>query len=90
MASISINLPHITAEDTVEVTVLVNGTRRQYDYRIEILPWDTCEDKDGNRVQCIRKAVMNHEKGWEVLQIGPADEHTVQITYQRVGDPVLA
>ena len=39
MPKISIKLPPLDAEDTVEVTVVVNGKSRKYDYRLELFAW---------------------------------------------------
>ena len=40
MPKISIKLPPLDAEDTVEVTVVVNGKSRKYDYRMELFAWE--------------------------------------------------
>ena len=83
MAKISIQLPPLDAEDKVEVTVVVNGKRRKYDYRMELFAWEEYAQPNEERVECLKRIVNNYDKDWSLIQIGEPSEREVSILFER-------
>ena len=75
MPKISIKLPPLDAEDTVEVTVVVNGKSRKYDYRMELFAWEEHAEPHEQRVMCLKRIVENYDEDWSLVEIGEPSEH---------------
>jgi hypothetical protein len=82
MTTISIELPPIEAEKSVEVEVRVNGKGRRYNYRVEVFKWETCSSSE-LRAECLKRMVSNYERGWELMQIGSPTANEIPITFKR-------
>lgn len=83
MPKISIKLPPLDAEDTVEVTVVVNGKSRKYDYRMELFAWEEHAEPHEQRVMCLKRIVENYDADWSLVEIGEPSEHEVSILFER-------
>ena len=83
MSKISIQLPPLDAEDKVEVTVVVNGKRRKYDYRMELFAWEEYAQPEEQRADCLKRIIHGYDEDWELVQIGEPSEREVSILFER-------
>ena len=84
--AITIQLPIMDAKDTVEIEVKVNGKRRTYKYRVELLDWEDCEEPPEIRIQCIRDKIDSVGKDWQLISIGAPSEKNVPIMFRHRDD----
>lgn len=85
MRGISIQLPAVDADEAVEIEVRVNGNKSTYQYRVEILDWESCESEEPEiRVRCLRKAIENKGEDWELVTIGAPSDSQVPIMFRKV------
>lgn len=82
MPGITIQLPSIEADQSVEVEVKVNGQRKTYHYRIEIFSWEQCEEE--NRALCLRQMLAKHDETWQLIHIGSATEKSVPLMFRQM------
>jgi hypothetical protein len=83
MSKISIHLPPVDTDDKVEVTVVVNGKQRKYDYRMELFAWEEYATPNEKRAECLRRIVNGYDKEWSLVQIGEASDQEVSMLFER-------
>jgi len=83
MSIIGIEIPQYTEDQEIEVEVKINGTTRQYHYRVEVFHWDDCPYPTDDRVECIRQIVNGYDKNWELAHIGLPTEDYIPITFRK-------
>lgn len=83
MPKVSIKLPPLDAEDKIEVTVVVNGKSRKYDYRMELFAWEEHAEPDEHRAQCLKRIVEGYDENWSLIEIGEPSEREVSILFER-------
>lgn len=83
MASINIQLPVMDAEHSIEIEVRVNGSKKKYQYRIEIFSWDDC-DRPSNHAECLRKLIGGYDQNWKVVQIGGPTEDSIPVMFKQI------
>ena len=83
MPKVSIKLPALDVEDKVEVTVVVNGPRRKFDYRMELFAWEEYAETNEHRADCLKRIVDNYDADWSLIEIGEPSEREVSILFQR-------
>lgn len=87
MATVSIELPPVEAENTVEVEVRVNGKRSLLSYRLEVFNWgEWCRPKE-RRAECLKRMINSYDREWQLMQIGTPTEQMVPIMFRRVAHP---
>lgn len=86
MPAITINLPQVEAEQHIEVEVRINGDKKNYSYRIEILAWEDCEAYRADRANCIREVVEQYDPDWQLVQIGSPTDTSIPIMFKQRGD----
>ena len=64
MPKISIQLPPVDADDTVEVEVTVNGKKRKSMYRMVIFAWEEYAEPYEPRVEGLKRIVNGYDKDW--------------------------
>ena len=76
MKDITIPLPNFLEEQIAEVEVIINGKKRQYNFRIESFPWRADEEdlKKGSqettvKIKRLQRELENYGKEWELIQI---------------------
>ena len=85
MATVSIELPPVEAENTVEVEVRVNGKKRLLSYRLEVFQWqEWCRPRE-HRAECLKRMISSYGSEWQLMQIGTPTEQAVPIMFRRVG-----
>ena len=83
MPTITIELPPIEAEKTVEVDVRVNGQGRRYHYRVEVFRWNDWCVPGEERAESLKRALSKYEKGWELMQIGSPTSTEIPVTFKK-------
>jgi hypothetical protein len=81
MASISIQLPNMEADHTIEIDVKINGRQQRYHYKVELFPWDECP-KPESKVECLKHIISNYDHNWQLIQIGSATEKSIPIMFR--------
>ena len=91
MREVVVQIPTLETEQNIEIDVQINGKKRRMKYRVEIVEWDTEEGKEVDKVSTIRRVVKEHEKDWELIQIGSPTENNIPIMFRKKKDvPVEA
>lgn len=84
MAKIAIQLPHIDADDIIEIEIKVNGKKKRYHYRIEKLEWHEETESHDVRIAKLKKAVEEYDQDWQLIQIGTPQENFVPLTFRQM------
>ena len=83
MPSISIQLPAVEADQQIEMEVKINGTKKRYNYRVEIFAWEQCPDPAAERALCLKRLIEGYDKGWQIIQIGAPTEREIPIMFKQ-------
>jgi hypothetical protein len=84
MSTVSISLPPIEADDSVEVEVRVNGQKRKYSFRVEVFKWaEFCRPAE-HKAECLRRMVEAYDSNWQLMEIGSPSEADVPVMFRRV------
>ncbi|MBN2357430.1 hypothetical protein JXO59_15050 [candidate division KSB1 bacterium] len=84
MPNVSIQLPMIEADQSIEVTVTINGKKKQFNYRIEIFPWSECCDTR-DKAECLKQVIKKYDQQWQLIQISEASQKDVTLMFKQVG-----
>lgn len=83
MSTVSIALPPIEADKSIDIEVSVNGQKRKYSYRVEVFKWsEACQPLE-HRAECLRRLVEGYDRGWQLMQIGSPTESEVPLMFRR-------
>jgi len=85
MPNVSVQLPMIEADQSIEITVTINGKQQRFNYRIEIFPWAECRHVV-NKAGCHRQQGHNYDGHWQLIQIGEATENDVTLMFKQVAN----
>jgi hypothetical protein len=85
MNTVSIQLPPINTESSVEVDVTVNGHRQRLKYRVEVFRWEDWCGPTETRAEGIRKMLAQYDRHWQLMQIGSPTDATVPLMFRHVG-----
>ena len=85
MPNVSVQLPMIEADQSIEITVTINGKQQRFNYRIEIFPWSECREVV-NKADCLRQVIKNYDRHWQLIQIGEATENDVTLMFKQVAN----
>lgn len=86
MATVSIELPPVEADKTVEVEVRVNGRRSFMSYRLEVFNWGEWRRPRERRADCLKRIISSYDRGWQLMQIGTPTEQIIPIMFRRIGE----
>ena len=85
MREVVLQIPTLEAEQNIDIDVKINGKKRTLRYRVEIIEWQNYHDLQDDKVAVIRHVIKEHEKDWQLIQIGvPTDKH-IPIMFRRKG-----
>ncbi|MDD3730923.1 MAG: hypothetical protein PHU88_00920 [candidate division Zixibacteria bacterium] len=89
MREVVIQIPTLEAEQNIEIDVRINGRKRTIKYRVEIVDWEENPQPPEEKIEVLRHIIKEHEKGWELIQIGAPTKGNVPIMFrQRAEQPV--
>jgi len=87
MREVVLQIPTLEAEQNIDIDVKINGKKRTLHYRVEIIEWQNCRNMQDDKVAVIRHVIKEHEKDWQLIQIGmPTDKH-IPIMFRKKAAP---
>ena len=76
MREVVLQIPTLESEQNIDIEVKINGKKRTMRYRVEIVEWESFSEMKEDKVALIRHVIKEHEKNWQLIQIGvPTDTH---------------
>jgi hypothetical protein len=86
MREVVLQIPTLEAEQNIDIDVKINGKRRTLHYRVEIIDWEDYNGKAANKAEVIKKVIKEHDKDWQLIEIGmPTDKH-IPIMFRKKQD----
>lgn len=83
MREVVIQIPTFEVEQNIEIDVKINGRKRTIKYRVEIIDWDNPNPSTHERVATLRRIIREHDRHWELVQIGVPTETSVPVTFRK-------
>jgi hypothetical protein len=83
MREVVIQIPTLEAEQNIEIDVKINGRKRTIKYRVEIIDWEEDDTPTGEKIEFLRHVIKEHEKGWELIQIGAPTKGNIPIMFRQ-------
>ena len=83
MREVVLQIPTFEAEQNIDIDVKINGKRRTMHYRVEIVEWEEDEETTEERIDVLRRVIEEHEKDWELIQIGAPIKNNIPITFRK-------
>ncbi len=88
MSQICINVPTFQTQHTIGVEVTLDGKKHVMNYRVESVDWPEELDPE-YRIDILRTYIRDYDKGWELVNIGPANGGLIPMTFrERVAETV--
>ncbi len=82
MSQICINVPSMKANQTINVVVTIDGKKQVMNYRVETFPWEDELDSI-ERIDVLRSFIKDYETEWNLVQIGPPDNHLIPVMFKQ-------
>ncbi len=83
MREVIIQIPTLEAEQNIDIDVRINGKNRTMHYRVEIIDWESEEETTEEKISVLRRVIDEHEKDWELIQIGAPIRNNIPITFRK-------
>jgi len=83
MREVVLSIPDVEKEQNIEIEVRINGRKQTLNYRVEILAWKKINPDEDMKVDTIRHFIREHERDWDLVQIGIPDNGTIPIMFRR-------
>ena len=83
MREVVIQIPTFEAEQNIDIDVKINGKKRTMHYRVEIIDWEDKEETTEEQISVLRRVIDEHEKDWELIQIGAPIKNNIPITFRK-------
>ncbi len=88
MREVVVQIPTLDSEQNIEIEVKINGRKRMLRYRVEIVGSSDDSTLIEDRVSLLRRVIREHDKDWELIQIGAPVRNKIPIMFrERSGDP---
>ena len=88
MREVVIYVPTLEAEQNIDIDVKINGKKRTMHYRVEIIDWEDYGGATEDKVDVIKRVIKEHDRDWELIQIGIPTEDNIPIMFRRKGGKV--
>ncbi len=82
MREVVLQIPTLESEQNIDIEVKINGKKRTMRYRVEIVEWESFHDMKNDKVAVIRHVIKEHEKNWQLIQIGVPTETHIPIMFR--------
>ena len=89
MREVVIQIPTLEAEQNIEIDVKINGRKRTIKYRVEIVDWEEIQQPVDEKIEVLRHIIKEHEKGWELIQIGAPTKGNIPIMFRQRVDQMV-
>jgi len=83
MREIRLAIPEIDRDQNIEIDVRINGKTNSLKYRVEIVHWEGDNSSSEEKVKVIRHAIEDHNKDWELIEIGSPDIDKVPLVFKK-------
>ncbi len=83
MREVVLYIPTLEAEQNIDIEVKINGKKRRMRYRVEIVEWEGEEETAQDRVSVLRRIIKEHEKDWELIQIGAPTKENIPVMFRK-------
>jgi hypothetical protein len=83
MREVVLQIPTLEAEQNIDIDVKINGKKRTMHYRVEIVEWHEYEEIEDDKVAVIKHVIKEHEKDWQLIQIGMPTETHIPIMFRK-------
>ena len=88
MREVILQIPSLEAEQNIDIDVKINGKKRTMHYRVEIIEWEDFNGKSADKVEVLKKVIKEHDKDWQLVQIGiPTDKNIPIMFRKKIEDP---
>jgi len=88
MREVVLQIPVLDTEQNIAIDVRINGKKRTLRYRVEIVGLADDETVVEDRVGLLRRVIREHDKDWELIQIGAPLRNKIPVMFrERSGDP---
>jgi hypothetical protein len=85
MREVVIYVPTLEAEQNIDIDVKINGKKRTMHYRVEIVDWEDYGGESEDKVNVIKRVIKEHDRDWELIQIGIPTEDNIPIMFRKRG-----
>jgi len=86
MREVVIYVPTLEAEQNIDIDVKINGKKRTMHYRVEIVDWEDYGGEKEDKVDVIKRVIKEHDRGWELIQIGIPTKENIPIMFRKRGE----
>ncbi len=86
MREVVIYVPTLEAEQNIDIDVKINGKKRTMHYRVEIVDWEDYGGKKEDKVNVIKRVIKEHDRDWELIQIGIPTKENIPIMFRKKGE----
>jgi hypothetical protein len=86
MREVVIYVPTLEAEQNIDIDVKINGKKRTMHYRVEIVDWEDYGGESEDKVNVIKRVIKEHDKDWELIQIGIPTKENIPIMFRKRGE----
>lgn len=86
MREVVIYVPTLEAEQNIDIDVKINGKKRTMHYRVEIVDWEDYGGESEDKVNVIKRVIKEHDRDWELIQIGIPTEDNIPIMFRKRGE----
>jgi hypothetical protein len=86
MREVVIYVPTLEAEQNIDIDVKINGKKRTMHYRVEIVDWEDYGGESEDKVNVIRRVIKEHDRDWELIQIGIPTKDNIPIMFRKRGE----
>lgn len=83
MREVVILIPDAETEQNVEIEVRVNGRKKTWQYRVELVNWEGTMPEPGERFTVLKHRIDSYDKDWELVEIGAPDKENIPLVFRK-------
>ncbi len=88
MREVVLQIPTLESEQNIDIDVKINGKKRTLHYRVEIIDWEDYGGETEDKVDVIKRVIREHDRDWELIQIGIPTKDNIPIMFRKRGESV--
>ena len=88
MREVVLQRPTGEAEQDIDIDVNINRKKRTLHYRVEIIDWEDYGGETEDKVDVIKRVIREHDRDWELIQIGIPTKDNIPIMFRKRGESV--
>lgn len=70
----------------MDIDVKINGRKKSLKYQVEIIDFAEIEPENDDKVSVLKKVIKEHDKDWELIQIGAPITNNIPIMFRKRGE----